>query len=146
MKEDCLVKVITHQEIEGEKEKLKVITHGNFQKSEDSFTLVYTEKEQDGTISTTTLTVKENFTVTVNRQGSIKTFMVIGKGKRNLSTHETPYGTFSMGITGEHISYAISDEGGSLNFSYLTDTDKQPLGKIEFDIAFKFKKHHKEDN
>lgn len=134
MKEDYLVTVVTRQEIEGERDLLEVTTHGHLEDEKDSYTLIYTEQEEDGSESTTKLQVNSS-SVTVNREGSIATYMIIEKDVRNLSHHVTPYGSFSMGVCGKEIISEMTDEGANLRFSYATDIENNPLGVIEFDIT-----------
>ncbi len=135
MKEDYLVTVVTRQEIEGERDLLEVTTHGHLEGEDDSYTLIYTEQEEDGSESTTKLQIKKDSSVTVNREGSIATYMIIEKDVRNLSHHVTPYGSFSMGVCGKEIISEMTDEGANLRFSYATDIENNPLGVIEFDIT-----------
>lgn len=139
MKEDYLVTIVTRQEIEGERDLLEVTTHGHLEGEGDSYTLIYTEQEEDGTESTTKLQVEKEKLITVNREGSISTYMMIEKEARNLSHHVTPYGSISMGVCGKEIISQMTPDGGKLRFSYATDIEKQPLGTIEFDITVKRK-------
>ena len=139
MKEDYLVTIVTRQEIEGEKDLLEVITHGHLEGEGENYTLVYTEQEEDGTESTTKLQIEKGSLVTVNREGSISTYMVIEKEVRNLSHHVTPYGSFSMGVCGKDVFSSMTADGGNLRFSYATDIEAKPLGVIEFDITVKKK-------
>lgn len=143
MKEDYLVTIVTRQEIEGERDLLEVTTHGHLEGEGDSYTLIYTEQEEDGTESTTKLQVEKGNLITVSREGSISTYMLIEKEMRHLSHHVTPYGSFSMGVCGNEISSDMTAEGGKLKFSYATDIEKNPLGMIEFDITAKRKTNYK---
>ncbi len=142
MKEDYLVTIVTRQEIEGEKDLLEVTTHGHLEGEGDSYILYYTEQEEDGTESTTRLQVEKGKNITVNREGSISTYMIIENEVRHLSHHVTPYGSFSMGVCGKEIMSDMTAEGGKLRFSYATDIEKNPLGIIEFDITAKRKKFY----
>lgn len=143
MKEDYLVTIVTRQEIEGEKDLLEITTHGHLEGEGDSYTLIYTEQEEDGTESTTKLQVEKGKAITVNREGSISTYMIIENEVRHLSHHVTPYGNFSMGVCGKEIMSDMTADGGSLRFSYATDIEKNPLGVIEFDITAKRKTGYK---
>lgn len=140
MKEDYLVTIVTRQEIEGERDLLEVTTHGHLEGEGESYILYYTEQEEDGTESTTKLQVEKSGSVTVNREGSISTYMIIEADVRHLSHHVTPYGSFSMGVCGKEIISDMTAEGGRLRFRYATDIEKNPLGIIEFDITAKRKK------
>lgn len=145
MKEDYLVTIVTRQEIEGEKDLLEVTTHGHLEGEDESYILTYTEQEENGTESTTRLQVEKEKAVTVNREGSISTYMLIEKEVRSLSHHVTPYGSFSMGICGKEIISNMNAEGGMLRFSYATDIENKLLGVIEFDITVKKKNIQKSE-
>ena len=99
MKEDYLITIVTRQEVEGEKDVLEVTTHADLQGEGDDYVISYSETEDDGGESRTKLHVEKGSTVTVTREGSINTYMVIEKDVRNVSHHLTPYGSFSMGVS-----------------------------------------------
>lgn len=139
MKFDYLVSVVTKQEIDGEKETLEVITHACYEGTSDDYTISYNEQEEDGSQSQTTLHVQQGEKITVSRKGEITTHMEIEKGKRNISHHITPYGSFSMGIRALKIETDISEKGGKLNFAYATDIEMNNVGVIEFNIELRQK-------
>lgn len=139
MEFDYLVTIVTKQEIDGEKEVLEVITHASFEGDCDDYVISYNEQEEDGAQSRTTLHVQHGEKITVSRKGEITTHMEIEKGKRNLSHHVTPYGSFSMGIRALKIETDMSEKGGKLNFAYMTDIEMNNVGVIEFDIELKQK-------
>ncbi len=135
MKEDYLITIVTVQEIEGEKDVLEVTTHASLKGEGDDYEISYTEQEDDGSESRTTLKVEKGRTVTVTREGAINTYMIVENGARHISHHVTPYGSFSMGISAREIASDISRKGGKLKFRYATDIEMNPLGVIEFDIT-----------
>jgi uncharacterized beta-barrel protein YwiB (DUF1934 family) len=134
MEKEFLISVLTKQEIEGQKEELEVMTRASLVFTENGYEISYTEEEEDGTQSVTSLTVEKG-SITVNREGVISTHMVLTKGVRNLSHHVTPYGAFSMGVEATVIESEMSRGGGILRFVYNTDIEQKPLGEIEFDIT-----------
>ncbi len=134
MKKEFLISVLTKQVIEGEKEELEIMTKAFLDYNGDSYVINYTEEEEDGSKSETTLQVEKD-KITVSREGAISTHMVIQKGVRTLSHHVTPYGAFSMGVAAVEIDSDIKENGGVLRFRYMTDLENAPLGEIEFDIT-----------
>ena len=134
MKKEFLISVLTKQLIEGEKEELEILTKAFLELKQDSYVIKYTEEEEDGSKSETTLQVEKD-KITVSREGAISTHMVIQKGVRTLSHHVTPYGAFSMGVAAVEIDSDIKENGGVLRFRYMTDLENAPLGEIEFDIT-----------
>ena len=106
MKKEFLISVLTKQVIEGEKEELEIMTKAFLDYNGDSYVINYTEEEEDGSKSETTLQVEKD-KITVSREGAISTHMVIQKGVRTLSHHVTPYGAFSMGVAAVEIDSDI---------------------------------------
>lgn len=145
MKEDYLITIVTNQEIEGEYDRLEVTTNGHLEGDSENYTLIYTEQEEDGTRCTTKLQIEKGSSVTVNREGSIATYMIIENGIRHLSHHATPYGSFSMGVRGKEVMSDMTAEGGMLRFRYETDVEKGYLGTIEFEITVKRKTGYTEE-
>lgn len=136
MDKDYIVKIDTRQKIDGEEEKLQVITHASFSGNRDDYTIVYTEESQQDGESKTELRCENGEKITVLRFGSgMTTNLILEKGVRHASCHATPYGTFSMGVVALEIDSDIDDKGGTLRFKYLTDIENNPLGEIAFDFT-----------
>lgn len=135
MKKEFLISVLTKQLIEGEQEELEIMTKAFLELKQDGYLIKYTEEEEDGSKSETTLQLENKKRITVSREGTISTHMIIEEGVRNLSHHVTPYGAFSMGVVADKIESDVSEKGGILRFRYMTDLENAPLGEIEFDIT-----------
>ena len=58
MEKEFLISVLTKQEIEGEKEELEVMTKASLNLNENGYVISYTEEEEDGSRSVTTLEVE----------------------------------------------------------------------------------------
>ncbi len=141
MQMDYIVSIDTKQKIDGDEENLQVITHACFSGSRDNYTIVYSEQNSDGGESTTELRCEKGEKISVVRSGDeMSTQLVLEKGRRHISCHSTPFGTFSMGITAIEIDSDIDEKGGTLHFRYATDIENNPLGEIVFDFRLKPKK------
>lgn len=141
MANDYLITVVTVQKAEGEKDTLEMTTHADFEGDSDDYTITYKEDDSQEGESTTVLNVKNGRTVQVSREGAINSSLTIEPGVRHLSHHVTPYGAFSLGISGKNVESDMTKQGGKLVFSYATDTEMNPIGEIEFDITLTPKKH-----
>ncbi len=137
MNREFLIDIITRQNIEGEEDKLQIMTKAVLEGNSDNYKVSYVEQQDDGSESTTTLHVENGSCITVVREGAINTHMIVEKNVRHISHHVTPYGNFSMGVSGASIDSRIDENGGKLKFSYCTDIDMTPVGKINFDITLK---------
>lgn len=135
MEQEFLISVLTRQEIEGEKEELEIMTKATLQGEKNDYVISYTEQEEDGSQSVTTLHVENGKCITVSREGAISTHMIVENDVRHISHHVTPYGAFSMGVSSLGIESDMDENGGILRFRYMTDIEMTPLGKIEFDIT-----------
>ena len=136
-----LVRIDTKQKIDGDEENLQVITHASFSGNRDDYTIIYTEQTGENGESKTELRCERSEKITVLRFGDGMTSnLVLEKGKRHISCHNTPYGTFSMGITAIEIDSDLDENGGTLHFRYATDIENAPLGEIVFDFSLKPKK------
>ena len=87
-----------------------MMTKAFLELKQDSYVIKYTEEEEDGSKSETTLQVENKKRITVSREGTISTHMIIEEGVRNLSHHVTPYGAFSMGVVADKIEYNVKAE------------------------------------
>lgn len=135
MEQEFLINVLTKQEIEGEKDQLEIMTKATLSGEKDDYIISYTEQEEDNSESKTTLHVEGGRCITITRDSAINTHMIVEKDVRHISHHVTPYGAFSMGVSALDIESDIDKNGGRLKFSYVTDIEMSPVGKIEFDIT-----------
>ncbi len=141
MEYNYLIKIDTTQKIDGDEDRLQVITHASFIGDRDDYTLIYTEQNAENGESKTELRCEKSEKITVVRFGDgMTTNLVLEKGRRHISCHSTPYGTFSMGITALEIESDLDEKGGTLHFRYATDIENNPLGEIAFDFTLKAKK------
>ncbi len=137
MKENYLMKMVTHQNIEGESEVLEMTTLADFSGNADDYFISYTDEDGDLKGTTTTLHVENGSMVTILREGSYNSHMIVERNSRHLSHHTTPYGTFTIGVCALDVNSLMTDKGGTLNFRYATDVDLKPMGEIEFDISIR---------
>lgn len=135
MKEDYLMTMITHQDVEGEKEVIEMTTVADFRGDADDYYISYTDDDGELKGCKTTLHVQKGNCITIMREGSYDSHIIVEKNARHLSHHSTPYGSFSLGVSALDIDSNMTDFGGKLNFRYATDIDLHPMGEIEFDIT-----------
>lgn len=136
MEMNYLIKIDTKQKIDGDEERLQVITHASFSGNGEDYTLVYREENPEGGQSKTELRCEKGEKITVLRFGDgMTTNLILEKGIRHASCHATPYGTFSMGIVALEIDSDMDETGGTLHFMYATDIENNPLGEITFDFT-----------
>lgn len=135
MKEDYLMTMVTHQDVEGEKEIIEMTTVADFEGDTDDYYISYIDDEGDLKGCRTTLHVEDGKCITITREGSYDSHMIVEKNSRHISHHKTPYGSFSLGVSALDIESRMTNCGGRLNFRYTTDIDMRPMGEIEFNIT-----------
>ena len=135
MENEYLIKVVTVQVVEGEKDEMEITTTASLEGTADDYTIKYKEVDSEDNESVTTLRVEGGRCINVSRNGEISTHMIIETGVRNISHHITPYGTFSLGINAVAIDSKIDENGGTLYFRYTTDLEMSIMSDIEFRIT-----------
>lgn len=135
MENEYLIKVVTVQIVEGEKDEMEITTTASLEGTGDDYTIKYKEVDPEDNECVTTLRVEGGRCINVSRNGEISTHMIIETGVRNISHHITPYGTFSLGINAVAINSDINENGGTLYFRYTTDIEMSIMSDIEFHIT-----------
>lgn len=135
VKENYLMTMVTHQLVEGEKEVIEMTTVADFKGTENDYYITYSDDDGELKGCTTTLHVEDGRLITICREGGYDSHIIVEKNSRHVSHHQTPYGSFAMGVSALDIESNMTENGGSLNFKYCTDMDLHPMGEIEFDIT-----------
>lgn len=139
---DYLIKVLSLYDVDGEQTKEEIITHASLTGNKDDYTIVYKE-DVSGLIAETTIRVLGGECVTVMREAEIQTHMVIEVGRKHISEHRLPFGSFNLEVIGRSVSSAFSENCTELSFAYTTYQDNSPIGKAEFNMTLKKKGHLK---
>lgn len=119
---------------DGDKDDLFLQTDCEINGTKDDYTILYNDTSGDMGKEETLLHISSGKKVTVNRKGEHKSFIILEKDIRHKALHKTPQGDFSLGVLCEDIKSDF--EKGSLFFSYSTDIEQTPVGKIEFTFDF----------
>ena len=140
MKSNYLVKVLTTQVYDGEKEKIEMTTHADLVFDGNGYELSYTEHSDEEGEILTVIRVDEKKIITVKREASINSCYTIEEGVRHLSHHVAPFGSFSVGISAKSVETDMTPQGGRLDFRYITDMSGQAAGEVEFNIEVRTKR------
>lgn len=137
MIKDVIIDIITEQSIDGQTDNIEFTTDGRFGIKDDSYFISYDESallDVDGEIKTT-IYLKPDNTVVLQRKGAYNSRMVIEKGVRNNCFYSTPVGNLSLGIFGEKVLSNLNENGGSIVMTYLIDADAKPLSRNKVNIS-----------
>ena len=139
MIKDVIISIKTEQTVGNSTDTIEFTTDGRFGIKDGSYFISYEESkllEVDGDVKTT-LYIKSDDSVVMQRNGAYSSRMVIEKGVRNNCFYVTPMGELSLGIFGEKVKTNFSEKGGSINMNYTIDTNLQLLSRNSVNISVK---------
>ena len=139
MIKDVIIDIKTEQTVDGNTDSIEFTTDGKFGIRDGSYFISYDESqllEVDGQIKTTVF-IKPDNSVVMQRNGSYNSRMVIEKGVRNNCFYITPMGELSLGIFGEKVVADLTDNGGKISMNYTIDTNLQLLSRNHVNISIK---------
>lgn len=139
MIKDVIISIKTEQTVGDSTDTIEFTTDGRFGIKDGSYFISYEESkllEVDGDVKTT-LYIKSDDSVVMQRNGAYSSRMVIEKGVRNNCFYVTPMGELSLGIFGEKVKTNFSENGGSIDMNYTIDTNLQLLSRNSVNISVK---------
>ena len=137
MIKDVIIDIITEQSLDGQTDNIEFTTDGRFGIKGDSYFISYDESallEVEGEIKTT-IYLKPDNTVVLQRKGAYNSRMVIEKGVRTSCFYSTPSGSLSLGIFGEKIKNELNDDGGKIAMTYLIDSNARLISRNTVNIS-----------
>lgn len=139
MIKDVIIDIKTEQTVDGNTDTIEFTTDGRFGIKDGSFFISYDESqllEVDGEVKTTVF-IKPDNSVVMQRNGAYNSRMVIEKGVRSNCFYSTPMGQLSLGIFGEKVKSNLSENGGNLVMNYTIDTDLKLFSRNRVNITVK---------
>ena len=138
MIKDVIIDIKGIQGIDDESDTIEFTTDGRFGVKDGEFFISY----DDGQMLEESLEVKTSIfikpdSVVLQRNGAIKSRMVIEKGVRNTCFYSTPHGNMVLGIYGDSVDYDLSEKGGSLKMSYNIDSNLKLVSRNEVSIKIR---------
>lgn len=103
--------------------------------------ITYEESETTGMAgSSMELRIAKDGMISIIREGTFQTHLVVQKGRKHFCHYETPFGEFAVGVSARWIQNELTDEGGNLSFRYTVDANSTLLSDNEIQIHIE-KKH-----
>ena len=138
MIKDVIIDIKGIQGIDDESDTIEFTTDGRFGVKDGEFFISY----DDGQMLEESLEVKTSIfikpdSVVLQRNGAIKSRMVIEKGVRNTCFYSTPHGNMVLGIYGDSVDYDLTEKGGSLKMSYNIDSNLKLVSRNEVSIKIR---------
>ena len=121
----------------GEKEKIEVVTVGEFSINGDEFIATYDETEISGMEGTkTTLKIKGN-KVVLHREGTTSTKMEFQKNNTQVALYNTPYGMLELKTSTKELDLDVDEKGGNISIKYHLIAGGQEPIKTNLDMKIK---------
>ncbi|MDU7965114.1 MAG: DUF1934 domain-containing protein, partial [Clostridium perfringens] len=117
MSKKAIISICSTQDI-GEKEKIEVVTVGEFSINGDEFIATYDETEISGMEGTkTTLKIKGD-KVVLHREGTTSTKMEFQKDNTQVALYNTPYGMLELKTSTKELDLDVNEKGGNISIKY----------------------------
>lgn len=133
--EKYMISIIGEQSLDGETDKIEVLTSGKFMRRRDHFYIGYKEysEENPSEYYDNLIKVEPNM-VTINRNGGVQTRLMLEKGRRHQCIYQTIAGDFTIGVFTKTLNNNLGDKGGTLEVSYTLDFDTNLVSENRFYI------------
>ena len=132
----AIISICSTQDI-GEKEKIEVVTVGEFSINGDEFIATYDETEISGMEGTkTTLKIKGN-KVVLHREGTTSTKMEFQKDNTQVALYNTPYGMLELKTSTKELDLDVNEKGGNISIKYHLIAGGQEPIKTNLDMKIK---------
>lgn len=136
MSKKAIISICSTQDI-GEKEKIEVVTVGEFSINGDEFIATYDETEISGMEGTkTTLKIKGD-KVVLHREGTTSTKMEFQKDNTQVALYNTPYGMLELKTSTKELDLYVNEKGGNISIKYHLIAGGQEPIKTNLDMKIK---------
>lgn len=136
MSKKAIISICSTQDI-GEKEKIEVVTVGDFSINGDEFIATYDETEISGMEGTkTTLKIKGD-KVVLHREGTTSTKMEFQKDNTQVALYNTPYGMLELKTSTKELDLDVNEKGGNISIKYHLIAGGQEPIKTNLDMKIK---------
>lgn len=136
MSKKAIISICSTQDI-GEKEKIEVVTVGEFSINGDEFIATYDETEISGMEGTkTTLKIKGD-KVVLHREGTTSTKMEFQKDNTQVALYNTPYGMLELKTSTKELDLDVNEKGGNISIKYYLIAGGQEPIKTNLDMKIK---------
>ena len=135
-KKKYLISIVGEQILDGESDKIEVLTTGNYLMKKDHCYIGYKEYEENNPNDYSDNLIKvENDIVTISRKGSTKSQLMLEKGKRHQCVYQTPMGDLMIGVYTKSMKSTLTEKGGTLEVSYTLDFNTDLVSENKFKVT-----------
>ena len=136
------ITIIGEQKVDGDDNKIEVITEGKYLMKSDHFYIGYKEYDEDNPrkLVNNLIRVDENM-VTISRKGPQRSRLLLEKGRRHQCIYETVAGNLSIGVFTKTLNSTLGANGGTLEVSYTLDFNADLVSENKFFIKVEEKNY-----
>lgn len=141
MEKEYIISIVGIQEIDGEKDKIEVMTTGEYIKKNGHRYIKYKEYDNDNPsiVTDTVVKVENDKKVTIIRYGEHPSRLILEKDVRHQCHYSTIMGDLMMGVYTSKIDHTLKDDGGEIKVKYQLDFFADLVSDNEFHITVKEK-------
>ena len=121
VKKDAVIRIVSKQRTENGDNTSEMSVVGTVTYEDDKSIIEYIENNAETGAEDTAITVFNNDTVSIVRNGQFSSEMMVEKNNRHLTFYRTPYGELTMGIYGNQVEWSRDDKGATLKMRYSLD-------------------------
>ncbi len=134
-RERYLISILGEQKLDGETDKIEVLTGGNFIKKKDHFYIGYKEYDDENPETCYNNLIKvEGDMVTINRKGPTRSHLLLQRGRRHQCIYQTIAGDLNIGVFTKTLENRLGERGGTLEVSYTLDFNTDFVSENRFFI------------
>ncbi len=141
MSKEYIITVTGTQEVDGEKDKVEVITTGDYVIKNGHRYIKYKEYDSENPNITTDTVVKveSDNKVSIIRMGEHQSRLVLENGVRHQCHYHTVMGDILMGVYTSKVKHNLTDNGGDIKVKYQLDFFADLVSDNEIHINIKEK-------
>lgn len=143
-KEKYMISIIGEQRLDGQTDRIEVLTAGNYLVKKDHFYIGYKEYDDDDpNVVFNNLIKVEKDKVTINRKGPMGSQLLLERDKRHQCIYQTIAGDLTIGVFTKTMNSTLGKNGGTLEVSYTLDFNTDLVSENSYKIKVE-EKHAKE--
>lgn len=138
MKDNYKITVVGKQTVDGEDDRIEVITEGDMKLENGKVTITYPEyPEENPSVHTDTTVTYENGVLSIDRNGEMSSHLMLEESVRHECLYTTPMGQMFIGIFTDRITCDVDEHGGEISASYQLDFNSAAVSYNELYISIK---------
>lgn len=139
-KERYMISIVGEQTVDGQNDKIEVLTEGNYLMKNGHFYIGYKEYDEDIPEQFFSNLIKvDNETVTITRKGPMRSQLLLEKGRRHQCLYQTVAGDLMIGVFTKTLKNNLHEKGGTLEVSYTLDFNTDLVSENRFRIEIEEK-------